>query len=179
MGTPLKSRGSTTWNGDLASGSGATTLDSSGVGRFNVDWKARTTSHDGWRTSPEELLAAAHSACFAMQLSRELTENGTRPTRLDATAEVSFVAGTGITGIHLHITARVPGVSAEGFRRIAESAAMNCPLSRALTAVEVTLSTTLQPSRPVPGPRSIRPSAVARPVFRGTAARQVQSLRGR
>jgi osmotically inducible protein OsmC len=152
MDTPLVSCGSTTWDGDLLSGAGATTLDSSGVGRFNVDWKASAGSHDGWRTSPEELLAAAHSACFAMQLSLELTENGTRPTRLDAAAEVTFVPGTGITGIHLDVTARVLDISAEDFRRIAESAALHCPLSRALAAAEISLTTTLDAVREVLAP---------------------------
>ena len=173
MGTALFSRGSTTWNGDLLSGFGTTTLDSSGLGRFNVDWKARTASHDGWRTSPEELLAAAHSACFAMQLSHELTEHGTRPMRLDATAEVTFVPGTGITGIHLDVTARVLGITAEDFRRIAESAAVHCPLTQALAGTEITLTTTAQ-AHPIHGPWNGLATGLGEPARRGEDAHPLQ-----
>ncbi|WP_127127248.1 OsmC family peroxiredoxin [Georgenia sp. SYP-B2076] len=170
MGTPIISRGSTTRNGDLQSGSGATTLASSGLGRFNVDWQARTASHDGWRTSPEELLAAAHSACFAMQLSHELTQNGTRPTQLDATAEVTFVPGTGINGIHLDVTARVLGILTDDFRRIAESAAVHCPLTQALAGTEITLTTTLAQAYPVHGPGSGAATTAGDPARRGRDA---------
>ncbi|WP_127129179.1 OsmC family peroxiredoxin [Georgenia sp. SYP-B2076] len=142
MPTPLVSKGTTTWNGDLFSGSGSTSLDSSGLGTFEVDWKARTEEH-GAKTSPEELIAAAHATCYAMQFSNELKENGTSPTRLRTAAEVTFAVGSGITGIHLTVEGQVEGISAEDFQRIAGSAKENCPVSQALKGTDITLTATL------------------------------------
>lgn len=136
------SKATTTWNGDLTSGAGSTALETSGVGTFDVSWKARTEPGGG-TTTPEELLAAAHASCFSMALSHGLTENGTPPTSVSTSAEVSFVAGTGITGIALTTTASVEGIDDADFQRIAEETKTGCPVSAALAAVPMTLSATL------------------------------------
>ena len=93
--------------------------------------------------TPEELLAGAHSACFSMALSHALAENGTPPESVDATASVTFIPGTGITGSHLNVNAVVPGLDAETFERIAGEAKANCPVSQALAGIEITLEATL------------------------------------
>lgn len=142
MPNPIVSKASTTWNGDLLSGSGTTSLDSSGAGTFAVTWKARAEAHEGL-TSPEELIASAHATCYSMQFAHELAGNGTPPTQLDATADVTFVVGSGITGVHLTVTARIDGISEEDFSRIADSAKANCPVSKALGGTEITLTATL------------------------------------
>lgn len=141
MPRPVVSEAGAVWNGNLFQGSGSATLLSSGVGTFDVTWKARSEEHGGL-TSPEELLAAALASCYPMQLSLELDEFGSAPETLNATAAVTFEAGKGITGIALTVEGSVPGISAEDFVRIATSAKGNCPVARALT-VEVTLSATL------------------------------------
>ena len=128
----------TEWTGDLASGSGTTTL-ASGVGTFAVNWKARSEGADG-TTTPEELLAAAHASCFSMALSHALAGNGTPPTSMTTDARVAFVAGEGITGIELAVVANVPGIDAEAFAAIAETAKENCPVSKALSAVPIELA---------------------------------------
>ncbi len=142
MPTPIVSTASTTWTGDLFSGSGTTRLDSSGAGTFAVTWKARAEEHGGL-TSPEELIAAAHATCFSQQLSLDLAENGTPPTRVRTGAEVTFVVGSGITGIHLTVEAEVPGISAEDFTAVAEGAKSGCPVSQALAATPVSLTARL------------------------------------
>lgn len=136
------SRASTGWTGDLFNGSGTTTLQTSGVGSFDVSWKARTEPGGG-TTNPEELISAAHASCFAMALSNELASNDTPPTSVDTSAEVSFVAGTGITDIALTVTASVDGISESDFARIAEAAKNGCPVSQALAGVEISLEATL------------------------------------
>ncbi|MGM0386865.1 MAG: OsmC family peroxiredoxin [Actinomycetota bacterium] len=141
MPTPIVNKASAVWNGNLFSGSGRTTLETSGLGTFDVNWKARA-EESGGNTTPEELIAAAHAACYCMQLSNELAENDTPPAQLDATAEVTFLAGTGITGVHLTVKARVDGISAEDFARIADSAKSGCPVSQALS-VDITLDAEL------------------------------------
>lgn len=142
MPKPVVSKASTVWNGDLFSGSGSTSLAGSGLGPFDVDWKARAEEGPGPRTSPEELIASAHATCFAMALSNGLAQNDTPPTRLDSSAEVSFVAGEGITGITLTVRAEVEDLSAEDFARLAEDAKANCPVSQALS-VDITLDASL------------------------------------
>lgn len=132
----------TTWNGSLTEGSGEVTLASSGQGTFAIDWKARSEG-EGSVTTPEELIAAAHSSCFSMALSHALAGNGTPPESINATTAVTFVPGTGITGSHLNVSAVVPGLSPEDFARIAEDAKINCPVSQALAGVEITLEATL------------------------------------
>lgn len=136
------SQASTTWNGDLTSGSGSTVLETSRIGTFDVSWQARTEPGAG-TTTPEELLAAAHASCFSMALSHGLTQNGTPPTTVGTTARVTFVAGTGITGIELTTTASVEGITDEDFQRIADETKTGCPVSAALAAVPMTLTATL------------------------------------
>jgi lipoyl-dependent peroxiredoxin len=138
-------RASVTWNGDLMSGSG--TIDEVGSGTFgplDVSWAARSEEDSGGKTSPEELIAAAHAACFAMALSHALAQGGNAPERLQTSAAVSFVPGTGITRIALTARGSVPGLAADGFRAAAENAKENCPVSKALTGVpEITVDASL------------------------------------
>lgn len=142
MPKPVVSKASTVWNGDLFSGSGSTRLTGSGLGPFDVDWKSRAEEGTGSRTSPEELIASAHATCFAMALSNGLAQNETPPARLDTGAEVTFVAGQGITGITLTVVAEVEGLSAEDFARLADEAKANCPVSQALS-VDIALDASL------------------------------------
>lgn len=132
-------RASAEWNGTLLEGSGTVALESSGVGTFEVSWPARSAEPNGV-TSPEELIAAAHSTCFSMALSSGLTKAGTLPTQLRTSAEVDFTPGTGITAIRLNVSGDVPGLDADGFREAAEAAKAGCPVSKALAAVPITLT---------------------------------------
>jgi lipoyl-dependent peroxiredoxin len=127
------------WHGSLTEGSGRTTLGSSGLGTFDVTWASRAEDPDG-RTSPEELIAAAHASCFSMALSGGLAKGGHPPTTLNTSAEVDFQPGEGITGIRLHVSGDVPGLDADGFREAAEAAKVGCPVSKALAAVPITLT---------------------------------------
>lgn len=132
----------TAWEGNLLDGKGEVTLASSGVGTFPVSWPSRAEEANG-KTSPEELIAAAHSACFSMALSHGLAGAGTPPTKLDTTADVTFQPGTGITGIHLTVVGEVPGLDEAGFVKAAEDAKANCPVSQALTGTTITLTAEL------------------------------------
>jgi len=120
------------WKGDLANGNG--TIEEVGSGAFGplaVSWPARTGDESGL-TSPEELIAAAHAACFSMALSHGLTEAGTPPKRLDVSATVMFVPGTGITTSALEVSGVVPGISQVAFEEAAEQAKDNCPVSSSM-----------------------------------------------
>jgi osmotically inducible protein OsmC len=130
------------WEGALLDGKGQVALTSSGNGTFDVSWAARAESPQG-QTSPEELIAAAHSTCFSMALSHALAGAGHAPDAVDTQADVTFQPGTGITGIHLTTRAAVPGLSAEEFARFAEDAKNNCPVSAALTGTTITLDAAL------------------------------------
>jgi lipoyl-dependent peroxiredoxin len=133
----------THWEGPLLEGgSGTVTLESSGLGSYDVSWAARTEEPNG-RTSPEELIGAAHSACFSMALSNVLAKAGTPPQALDTKADVTFVPGTGITGVHLTVVGRVEGISSDDFASAAEDAKKNCPVSQALTGTDITLDASL------------------------------------
>ena len=132
----------TQWAGSLFEGAGQVTLESSGLGTYDVTWASRTEDPDG-RTSPEELIAAAHSSCFSMALSNGLAKAGTPPTSLRTTAAVTFEPGTGITGSHLSVRGEVPGMSAEDFQAAAAEAKEGCPVSQALRATPITLEATL------------------------------------
>jgi osmotically inducible protein OsmC len=121
-------------------GSGEVTLRSSGIGTYAVSWPSRAEAANG-KTSPEELIAAAHSTCFSMALSHGLAQAGTPPTTIDTTANVTFQPGTGITGIALSVTGSVPGITAEQFEEAAQAAKAGCPVSQALAAVPITLET--------------------------------------
>jgi lipoyl-dependent peroxiredoxin len=130
------------WEGSLMEGAGRVTLDSSGLGSYDVTWASRAEDPNG-RTSPEELIAAAHSACYSMALSNALAKAGTAPEALDTTADVTFQPGEGITGIHLSVRGVVPGLSVEQFTEAAEGAKANCPVSKALAGTTITLDATL------------------------------------
>ncbi len=131
------------WEGDLLEGKGVVTLDSSGIGSYPVSWPARTDEEANGRTSPEELIAAAHSSCFNMAFSNVLAKGGTPPARLTTSAAVTFVPGKGITGVHLTTEGEVPGLDNEGFVAAAEDAKKNCPVSQALTGTTITLDAKL------------------------------------
>jgi lipoyl-dependent peroxiredoxin len=132
----------TAWEGNLAQGKGIVTFASSGIGEFPVSWPARSEEPNGL-TSPEELIAGAHSACFSMALAHGLTQAGTPPRTLDTQADVTFQPGTGITGIHLTVTGDVPGLDADGFQKAAADAKANCPVSQALAGTTITLTANL------------------------------------
>ena len=134
---------STHWEGTLFEGAGKVTLESSGIGTYDVSWASRAEDANG-KTSPEELIAAAHTSCFSMALSGALAKAGTPPTALDTSAEVDFVPGTGITEIRLTVRGTVDGMSNEDFVAAAEGAKANCPVSQALAAVpSITLDAAL------------------------------------
>lgn len=120
-------------------GSGSTALTSSGVGTFPVTWPSRSEEANG-KTSPEELIAAAHATCFSMALSHGLAGAGTPPTSIETSAEVDFQPGQGITGIRLFVKGEVPGLDAAGFAAAAENAKENCPVSKALASVPISLN---------------------------------------
>ena len=132
----------THWEGSLFEGSGQVSLESSGLGTYDVSWPARTEEANG-KTSPEELIAAAHSACFSMAFSNGLAKAGSAPTSLDTSAEVEFTPGTGITGIKLTVRGVVDGMSNEDFVEAAEAAKVGCPVSQALTGTTITLDAAL------------------------------------
>jgi osmotically inducible protein OsmC len=132
----------TVWEGDLLKGSGVVSFDSSGMGDQPVTWASRSEQPNG-RTSPEELIAAAHSSCFSMALSHGLAGAGTPPRRLETKAEVTFQPGEGITGIHLTVRGEVPGLDEQGFQAAAEEAKKNCPVSQALAGTTITLTAEL------------------------------------
>jgi osmotically inducible protein OsmC len=130
------------WEGSLLEGKGQVSLDSSKIGSYDVTWAARSAEPDGV-TSPEELIAAAHSTCFSMSLSNELSKAGHTVETIDTRADVTFQPGTGITGSHLTTRASVPGLSPEEFATFAEGAKKNCPVSAALTGTTITLDAAL------------------------------------
>jgi osmotically inducible protein OsmC len=121
----------TTWQGDLAHGSGTTQVSSGALEEFPVTWASRTERSAG-TTSPEELVAAAHASCFSMALSHGLAQAGSPPERLEVAADVSFEPGVGITASRLTVRGRVPGMDADAFRQAASAAGEGCPVSKAL-----------------------------------------------
>ena len=138
------SSASTVWEGDLAHGSGVTTPASGAFDAIDVSWGSRTERAAG-KTSPEELLAAAHAACYCMQLSHELAEAGTPPERLEASATVEFEPGAGVLSSKLVVSGTVSGIDQDTFAAAAASAGQNCPISGALKgnldiSVEATLA---------------------------------------
>lgn len=135
-------KATTNWEGTLFEGSGTVTLESSGLGTYDVSWPSRAEEPNG-KTSPEELIAAAHSSCFSMALSAALAKAGTPPTSLDTKADVTFQPGEGITGIHITVVGSVEGVDADGFKAAAEGAKENCPVSQALKGTTITLDASL------------------------------------
>ncbi len=133
----------TTWRGDLATGEGSIERVGSGsFGPLAVSWPKRTGEEEG--TSPEELIAAAHAACFSMAFSKRLADAGATPENLSVSARVTFVPGTGITTSALEVVGTAPGIDEDAFRRAAEDAKENCPVSKALTGnVEMTVDARL------------------------------------
>jgi osmotically inducible protein OsmC len=142
----MESRALATWEGDLKSGSGSTTLASGAGGPLPVTWASRTETADG-RTSPEELIAAAHAACFSMALSNRLAQAGHVPIRLETEAVASFDrtdAGWRLTTMSLSVRGEVPGMDADSFSEHAEGAKEGCPVSNALKGnVEISVASTL------------------------------------
>jgi osmotically inducible protein OsmC len=132
----------THWEGSLFEGAGEVTLNSSGLGTYDVSWPSRAEEPNG-KTSPEELIAAAHSSCYSMALSNGLAKAGNPPQALDTRADVTFQPGEGITGIHITVVGTVPGLAAEDFAAAAEDAKVNCPVSQALTGTKITLEASL------------------------------------
>jgi osmotically inducible protein OsmC len=134
-----------TWQGDLMSGSGRVDSVTSGaVGGLDVSWPARA-EQPGGKTSPEELIAAAHATCLSMALSHGLAEEGHAPEQLNTSATVTFEPGEGITKIALEVVGRVPGMDKDAFQEAAEQAKENCPVSKALASVpEISLSARLE-----------------------------------
>jgi osmotically inducible protein OsmC len=138
---------SVTWTGDLQTGSGMINYVSSGVfSRLPISWASRTSEHNG-KTSPEELLAAAHAGCFSMAFSARLAKNGTPATKLDVRSEVKFDQVDGawkVTRSALTVRGVVPGIDQATFATIAEDARDNCPISKALVGnVELAVNATL------------------------------------
>jgi len=133
----------TTWNGGLQDGTGTVALVSSGAGRYEVNFPKRAADDADGTTSPEELIAAAHSACFSMQFAALLGAAGGSGQRLDVSANVSLgpdpAGGFRITGIVLNVSGSADGISAGDFARIAEDAKRGCPVSKALAATDISL----------------------------------------
>jgi osmotically inducible protein OsmC len=138
----------TAWNGSLQEGSGQVELSSSKVGTYEVSFPKRAADDAGGTTSPEELVAAAHSSCYAMQLSAIIAEAGGVPQSLDVRADVSLGpdpdGGFRLTGIKLTVVGEVEGLDEAGFQEAAQAAKKGCPISKALTGVEITLDASLE-----------------------------------
>ena len=135
-------RAQAVWNGNLLEGTGAVTAGSGAFSGLAVTWPSRAEQVDE-NTSPEELIAAAHAACYSMALSHGLTQGGNVPEELRVAATVGFQAGVGITGVHLDVRGKVSGIDADGFAAAAAAAAEGCPVSKALAGVEITHSAAL------------------------------------
>jgi len=132
------------WRGDLRQGAGSLKL---GSGAFEGRYSFKSRMEDGPGTNPEELIAAAHAACFSMALSAALSQQGHPPAKVDTKATVDFgpvAGGFAISRISLETEGEVPGIDAATFDRIAQTAKKECPVSKALAAVEITLTATLR-----------------------------------
>ena len=139
----------TAWNGTLQEGSGQVELSSSKVGTYEVSFPKRAAENADGTTSPEELVAAAHSACFAMQLSANIAQAGGTPQSLEVKADVSLGpddanGGFRLTGITLTVRGEVEGLDAAGFEKAAQEAKAGCPISKALTGVDISLDAALE-----------------------------------
>jgi osmotically inducible protein OsmC len=137
----------TAWTGGLLDGSGTVELSSSKAGRFDVSFPKRAAENADGTTSPEELIAAAHSACFSMTLSRLVAEAGGTPKSFDVTADVDLrpdrAGGFRISGIKITVRGSVDGLDDAGFKQAAEKAKAGCPVSKALTGTTITLDAAL------------------------------------
>jgi len=136
----------TAWTGTLQQGSGQVEMTSSGIGTYEVSFPRRAADEAGGTTSPEELIAAAHSACYAMSLSNEVAVRGGTPRTLDVRADVSLgpdpAGGFRLTGITLHVSGDVDGLDGTAFEEAAQAAKVGCPVSKALTGVDIELQVT-------------------------------------
>lgn len=140
----VNSKAHAVWQGGLFDGSGTVDVASGAFPELPVSWKARAEDRSAG-TSPEELIAAAHAACFSMALSNGLGQAGTKPERLETSATVTFQPGEGITAIALTVNGRVPGIDAAGFAEAAAAAKAGCPVSKALAGVpSITIEATLE-----------------------------------
>jgi osmotically inducible protein OsmC len=140
----VESSASTVWEGDLGHGSGTTSPASGAFPAVEVSWASRTKRAAG-KTSPEELLAAAHASCYCMALSNELGQAGTPPERLEATATVEFEPGEGVRSSRIVVSGRVPGIDQERFAEAASAAGEGCPISGALKGnVDISVDATLE-----------------------------------
>jgi osmotically inducible protein OsmC len=144
---PMAERQATaSWDGDLVHGSGVVTGASGALPDLPVTWASRTERSDG-KTSPEELVAAAHASCFAMALSHGLTQAGNPPDHLDVRAKVTLDQRDGaptVTTSEVTVNGRVPGIDQAAFEHAARDAGQNCPISRALGGVEIRVTATLE-----------------------------------
>lgn len=138
----------TAWNGDLQTGSGQVELSSSGVGTYEVSFPKRAADEADGTTSPEELVAAAHSACYAMSLANGITQGGGKAVALDVRADVTLGpdpdGGFKLTGIRLTVRGEVEGLDADAFRAAADAAKAGCPISKALAGVDISLDAALE-----------------------------------
>ena len=140
----MKRHATAVWKGTLREGGGVLDVQSGAFAGLPYTHKGRFIDEEGRSgTNPEELIAAAHSACFAMQLSAYLTENGTPADSLAVTANVELIPGTGITGSALVLEGKVPGIDQAKFEELAAKAKAECPVSRALGAINVSLDAKL------------------------------------
>lgn len=137
------SKAHTTWQGSLAEGTGTVSLDTSQAATLTLSWAGRAETTMQGVTNPEELIGAAHSACYSMALSNALTQNETPAEEITTGADVSFSAENGISTIHLVVVGRVPGISPGDFDTIAQKAKRDCPVSKALKGVDIKLSASL------------------------------------
>ena len=138
------SRADAVWKGDLTSGAGRVKVATGAFDEFPVSWASRAESQKG-KTSPEELIAAAHAACYSMAFSNGLSKAGHKVEELHTTAEVTFVPGTGITTSALTVRGRVTGIDDAEFQKLAEEAKEGCPVSKALHGnVELKLEARLE-----------------------------------
>ena len=132
----VEKRASAVWSGSLLEGSGTVSSGSGVLADVAVSWPKRS-EQGAEATSPEELIAAAHATCFSMALAHGLSQAGTPPEELRVTATVGFQPGQGITGSHLDVEGRVPGLDDQAFRDAATTAAQNCPVSKALSGIQI------------------------------------------
>jgi osmotically inducible protein OsmC len=139
----VESKAEATWQGDLMSGSGSVKPASGSFPELALTWKQRAEVREGG-TSPEELIAAAEAGCFSMALSHGLAQAGHKAERLTTSVSVGFQAGEGITGIQVRVRGRVPGLDDAGFKKAAEDAGHNCPVSKALGGTTITVDAALE-----------------------------------
>jgi osmotically inducible protein OsmC len=138
----------TAWDGGFLDGSGQTELTSSGLATFDVSWPKRVDDANTDTTTPEELVGAAHSACYAMSLTKAIEDSGATPQSLDVTADVTFGpdpnGGMKVTGIVLTVRGEADGIDAAGFEEAAQAAKTGCPISKALGGTDITVDATLE-----------------------------------